>query len=85
MSESNLEEETTHQHTKRQQAKRGKGEVVFMEEMDYKMEVEDKAEEKKLVVLKKEEFTEQEIREAFKKKLRKYSGKVKPEDFQQLF
>jgi hypothetical protein len=58
MSESNLQEETTHQHTRRQQAKRGKGEVVFMEEMDYKMEVEDKAEEKKLVVLKKEEFTE---------------------------
>lgn len=57
MSENNLQEETTHQQTKRQQAKRGKGEVVFMEQMDYKMEVEDQAEEKKLVVLKKEEFT----------------------------
>lgn len=30
-----------------------------MEEMDYKMEVEDEAEDKKLVVLKKEEFTEE--------------------------
>jgi hypothetical protein len=36
------------------------------------------------VLLKKEEFSEQERREAFKKKLRKYSGKVKPEDFEEL-
>lgn len=30
------------------------------------------------VILKKEEFSEEEKREAFKKKLRKYSNKIKP-------
>ena len=55
-----------------------------MEEMDYKMEIEDQVEEKKLVVLKKEEFTEEEKRAAFKKKLRKFSGKVRMQDFEQL-
>jgi hypothetical protein len=34
-----------------------------------------------LVLLKHEGHTEEEKREAFKKKLRKYSGKVRPEDF----
>lgn len=56
--------------------------VMFMEEVDYKMEVEHH--EAKRVLVKKEEFSEEERREAFKKKLRKYSGKVKPEDYQEL-
>lgn len=36
----------------------GKSQVVFMEEMDYKMEIEDNTEEKKQVILKKEQFSE---------------------------
>jgi hypothetical protein len=36
------------------------------------------------VLVKKEDFNEEQRREAFKKKLRKYSGKVRPEDFEQL-
>lgn len=54
---------------------------MFMEEVDYKMEISAPEEEGKRVLLKNEEFTEEEKREAFKKKLRKYSGKEKAEDF----
>ncbi len=53
VSETNILEEANHYHATRQQTKRNSADVVFMEEMDYKMEVEDKTEEKKLVVLKK--------------------------------
>jgi hypothetical protein len=57
---------------------------MFMEEVDYKMEIGAPEEEGKRVLLKNEEFTEGEKREAFKKKLRKYSGKEKEEDFEKL-
>lgn len=54
---------------------------MFMEAMDYKMEINEVRAEHKRVLVKKEEFSEEERREAFKKKLRKYSGKVRLEDF----
>jgi hypothetical protein len=57
---------------------------MFMEEMDYKMEMNEAKQEHKRVLVRKEEFSEEERREAFKKKLRKYSGKVRPEDFEEL-
>lgn len=49
---------------------------MFMEQVDYRMGL-DPSEESKQVLVKKEEFSEGERREAFKKKLRKYSGKSK--------
>lgn len=42
ISDSNINEETNHEHYTRQTAKRQQGDVVFLEEMDYKMEVEEK-------------------------------------------
>jgi microcompartment protein CcmL/EutN len=57
---------------------------MFMEEVNYKMEIGQPEEETKRVLVRNEEFTEEEKREAFKKKLRKYSGKSKSEDFEQL-
>ena len=47
-----------------------------MEQVDYKMQIEEE-EPAHRVLVKKEQFTEEEKREAFKKKLRKYSGKNK--------
>lgn len=41
LSENHINQETNHQHPTKQATKGKKGEVVFMEEMDYKMEVED--------------------------------------------
>ena len=59
--------------------------MMFMEQVDYKMEIEEAEEEPShRVLLKKQEFTEEEKRQAFKKKLRKYSGKNKAEDFEEL-
>lgn len=55
-----------------------------MEQMDYKMDLDEPKETNKLVLVKNEEFNEQEKREAFKKKLRKYSGKTALEDFKEL-
>ena len=55
-----------------------------MEEVDYKMEISEDIEDNKRVLVKKQEFTEVEKHEAFKKKLRKYSGRSKPEDFEEL-
>lgn len=57
---------------------------MFMEEVDYKMEINESQEDTKRVLVKKQEFSEEEKRQAFKKKLRKYSGKAKPEDFDEL-
>ena len=57
---------------------------MFMEEVDYKMEINEAQEDTKRVLVKKQEFSEEERREAFKKKLRKYSGKGKPEDYEEL-
>lgn len=54
---------------------------MFLEEVDYRMDLDEPAAEGKRVLVKKEEFSEEEKREAFKKKLRKYSGKNKQEDF----
>lgn len=48
------------------------------------MDVQDPNEETQRVLIKHEQFSEEEKREAFKKKLRKYSGKSKNEDFEQL-
>lgn len=53
---------------------------MFMEQVDYKMEIEDPSQNSQLVLLKQEEFSEQERREAFKKKLRKYSGRHTQEE-----
>lgn len=53
LSENNMQEETNHEHYTRQNSKRTQADVVFLEEMDYKMEVDDKSEPKNLVVLKK--------------------------------
>lgn len=55
--------------------------IVFMEEMDYKMGFKDSTQPSQLVVLRSEEFTEDERREAFKKKLRKYSSRIECEQF----
>jgi hypothetical protein len=55
--------------------------IVFMEELNYKMDYKDSARPSQLVVLRSEEFTEEERREAFKKKLRKYSSRIDCEQF----
>ena len=52
-----------------------------MQHMNYKMEIEDKAEPKKMIILQNQDHSEQEKREAFKKKLRKYSN---PEQAQKM-
>lgn len=52
-----------------------------MEQVDYRMDLDPSDQDNKQVLVKKEEFSEEERREAFKKKLRKYSGKNKQEDF----
>lgn len=57
---------------------------MFMEQVDYKMEISEEDNDHKRVLVKKQEFSEVEKHEAFKKKLRKYSGKSKPEDFEEL-
>lgn len=58
------------------QTSHGKKDVVFMEVKDYKMEIDDPTQTAEQEIVKKEQHTEQEKREAFKKKLRKYSGKI---------
>lgn len=55
---------------------------MFMEAVDYKMEM-GQEEEGKLVLLKNEAFTEEEKREAFKKKLKKHSGSTTPDQLDQ--
>ena len=45
-----------------------------MEEIDYKMEYKD-SKPSQLVLMRSEELTGEQMREAFKKKLRKYSNK----------
>lgn len=58
---------------------------MFLQEVNYKMEVNEvQHNHNQRILLKKEEFSQEEKRQAFKKKLRKYSGKIKPEDFEQL-
>jgi hypothetical protein len=52
-----------------------------MEEVNYKMDFKDSARPSQLVMLRNEEFTEDERREAFKKKLRKYSTRIDCEHF----
>lgn len=51
-----------------------------MESPDYKMEEATEVPDK-LVPVRSETYTEQEKKEAFKKKLRKFSGKTKGEGF----
>lgn len=51
--------------------------VMFMEQLDYKMEIEEPAASTKMVLLNRDQLSEEEKREAFKKKLRKYSGLVR--------
>lgn len=50
--------------------------VEYMEIKDYKMEMDDPTQTAEHQLVKKQAFTEEERREAFKKKLRKYSGKT---------
>lgn len=51
---------------------------MFMEEIDYKMEIGSSEANHKRVLLKSEEFTEEEKHEAFKKKIRRPSDKEPP-------
>jgi hypothetical protein len=55
--------------------------IVFMEEVNYKMDYKDSSRPSQLMLVRNEEFTEEERREAFKKKLRKYSKRIEGDNF----
>jgi hypothetical protein len=55
--------------------------IVFMEEVNYKMDYKDSSRPSQLMLVCNEEFTEEERREAFKKKLRKYSKRIEGDNF----
>lgn len=55
--------------------------MEFMEEVNYRMDFKDSGKPSHLVLLKSQEISDEERREAFKKKLRKYSSRFDCDNF----
>jgi uncharacterized cupredoxin-like copper-binding protein len=69
------EADMTKEETEQGQASFPEKTMEFLEVKDYRMVIDNPGHTVEHELLRKEEFSEEEQREAFKKKLRKYSGK----------